>query len=117
MIEFGNSVFYIDLKALDRAITINKGNNNVVIDKETKNIFDGQGNLISTETFERIGQQNKEIDATKYDMLKTFIDFIMDDVDVSDDTLGSDRALEQANFSYKLIFNTLLNEGIIKEKE
>lgn len=117
MIEFGDSAFYIDLKAFDKAITINNQKNDVIIDSETKKIFDGEENLLTIETFERRAQQNKEIDATKYDMLKTFIEFIMDDTEISEDALGAERELQKANFSYKLIFNTLLHEGIIKEKQ
>ena len=117
MIEFGDSAFYIDLKALDKAITTQTPKSNVIVDKETKQVFDGEMNLLTTETFERIGQQNKEVDAVKYDMLKDFIQFIMDDEGVEDDALGAERALQQANFSYKLVFNTLLHEGIIKEKQ
>jgi hypothetical protein len=119
MIEFGDTAFYIDLKAFENAISVSKNQTEteIVLDKETKHIYSGDGELLTTETFQRTSPQNKEIDATKYDVLKSLLDFIIDDKDVNDDTLGTERAFRETTFSYRLVFNTLLHEGIIKERE
>jgi hypothetical protein len=119
MLEFGNSVFYIDLKAFDKAITlIDNTKNQVQTDTETKTVTNENGDIILTEHYERSTQQGKEIDATKYDLLKTFIEYIIDyDDEAADDALGLDRALSQMPLGYKIVYNTLLNENILIEKE
>lgn len=116
MIEFGNSVYYIDLKAFDKAITLIDGKDKSSIEKEIKTTKHQDGTTV-IENYERVVPKNKEIDGAKYDLLKTFIEYIIDSEEVSDDSLGADRALSEASFGYKVVFNTLYKEGIIKEKE
>ena len=121
MIEFGTSVYYLDLKALDKAITISDGNKSIT-ERESKRTttsgaISGNTPVVTTEEYERIAPRIKEIDPVKYDLLKTCIEYIIDSEEVSDDSLGADRALSEASFGYKLVFNTLYKEGIIKEKE
>jgi len=118
MLEFGDSVFYIDLKAFDKAITIIDGKNpeDLNVETETKTTLNEKGEVLMSEIFQRTSQRGKEIDATKYDLLKTFIEYIIDYEDESDDTLGADRALSQSPLGYKIVFNTLLKENILKEK-
>ena len=117
MLEFGDSIFYIDLKAFDKAITIIDGKSNTVTETEEKTTLDEKGKLKLSEKFSRTIPRGKEIDATKYDLLKTLIEYIIDYDENFDDTLGADRALSQTPFTFKLAFNTLYNEGIIKEKK
>lgn len=118
MLEFGNSVFYIDLKAFDKAVTVQDADKyQTPMDFEKKTILNEKNEVIVTEFYERKSQQGKEIDAVKYDLLKTFVEYIIDYADETDDALGADRALAQAPLGYKIVFNTLLKENIIKEKE
>lgn len=117
MLEFGDSIYYIDLKAFDKAITVTIGKNETTTDTEEKTTLDENGKITLVEKYARTTPKTKEIDAVKYELLKTFIEYIIDFDDVSDDTLGAERALNQTPFSYKLAFNTLYNEGIIKEKK
>jgi hypothetical protein len=118
MLEFGDSVFYIDLKAFEKAITIIDGTkDDVTVETEQKTTFNEKNEVVINEMFERTSPRGKEIDATKYDLLKTFIEYIIDYQDETDDTLGADRALAQMPFGYKLVFNTLKKENILKEKE
>ena len=119
MLEFGDSIFYIDLKAFDKAITIIDGKNpeDVTVETEQKTTLNEKGEIVISEVFERTTPRSKEIDATKYDLLKTFIEYVIDYEGESDDTLGADRALSQSPLGYKIVFNTLLKENIIKQKE
>ena len=114
MIEFGGSIYYIDIKAFDKAV-LSEINGKNLADTETKITYGPDGRIISTETYEKRSPR-KEIDISKYDLLKTFIEYIIDYNDVSDDALGVDRALQETPLGYKMVFNTLLKEGIIKEK-
>lgn len=116
MIEFGDSVYYIDLKAFDKAITLTDSKDKTSVDKECKTTINHDGTT-TTENYKRTTPRNKEVDGAKYDLLKTFIEYIIDSDEVSDDSLGADRALSEASFGYKVVFNTLFKEGIIREKE
>jgi hypothetical protein len=119
MLEFGDSVFYIDLKAFDKAITIIDGKNpdDVNAEIEQKTTLNEKNEIVMSEVFNRTSPRSKEVDATKYDLLKTFIEYIIDYEGESDDTLGADRALAQTPLGYKIVFNTLIKENILKEKE
>lgn len=117
MIEFGDSVYYLDLKAFDKAITLSDGNQKTTTEKEYKKTTTEDGSSTIIEEYEKTTPRSKEVDGTKYDLLKTCIEYIIDSEEVSDDSLGADRALSEASFGYKLVFNTLYKEGIIKEKE
>ena len=117
MLEFADSIYYLDLKALDKAITLSDGSKNKPnVEKEIKQTLNDNNEIIMTEIFEKTSSNSKEIDGAKYDMLKTFIEYLIDYRDESDDTLGVDRALNDTPLGYKIVFNTLLHEGIIKEK-
>jgi hypothetical protein len=116
MLEFGDSNYYIDINAFEKAIVIKKDANEVLVETEEKITLGMNNEVITTEKFTRSIPKVIEIDSTKYDLLKTFIDYIIDAEDVSDDTLGADRALAQTSFAYKLAFNTLEKENIIKTK-
>ena len=115
MLEFGDSAFYLDLKAFDSLISLTEKGGETV-DKETKETYNSDGKLIKTEKYTRTTQQGKEIDAAKYDVIKTFIEFIIDSTEEIDDSLGAERGLSKTSLAYKIVFNTLINEGIIKEK-
>lgn len=117
MLEFGDSVYYIDLNNLDKAITVNNGKDKITTETEKKIIYNSENEVIQRETFERSVPQVKEVDAIKYDLVKLFIEYIIDSTEEIDDSLGADRALQNTSLPYKLVFNTLVHEGIIKEKE
>jgi hypothetical protein len=116
MLEFGDSAYYIDLKAFDKAITLVRKSDDL-IETENKVTTNENGEIIKTEFFTKTTPKSKEIDGVKYDLLKTLIEYIIDSEEVPEDTLGADRALAQTSLGYKIMFNTLINEGIIKEKQ
>jgi hypothetical protein len=117
MLEFGDSIYYLDLKAFDKAITLSEyAKSKTPTEKELKQTLNEEGKVVVTEIYERTSQASKEVDGTKYELLKTLIEYIIDYTDESDDTLGADRALQSMPLGFKIVFNTLLKEGIIKEK-
>ncbi len=119
MLEFGNTVYTIDLDAFDRAITTGTATDNrpPVSDKEVKTTLNGSGDIQTVEVFERTFGKTKEVDSVKYDLLKTFIEYLMDFDEVTDDSLGVDRALNKTSLGFKVVFNTLIQEGILVEQE
>jgi hypothetical protein len=118
MIEFGGTVYYIDLGVLDKILTpTGVKPNDIIKTNEKKILKDGEGNITSIEEYEASSLRGKEIDAAKFEVIRTMIEVILAYEDESDASLGAERALEKTPLSYKLAFNTLYNYGIIKEKE
>lgn len=118
MLEFGDTIYYLDLDALDKTITPKgvKPNDKLSV-TETKSIYNAKGELIGIESQETTSLRGKEIDGAKYEVIRTMIEVVLDDEDDQDTSLGAERALDKTPLSYKVAFNTLLHYGILKEKE
>lgn len=117
MIEFGDDIYYIDIKALDAAITPDKNwDKEKITEVEKKTHLDSKGEILSVEVIERIYNKGKEIDGAKYETIRMCLEILIDYDEETDDTLGVDRVLEKTPLSYKLAFNTLVKEGILKIK-
>jgi hypothetical protein len=119
MIEFGGTIYYIDISAFDKVITpVGFKPTDTITSTETKITKDGSGDIITIEEFSTSSLRGKEIDAAKFEVIRTMLDVVLDyGDDESDTSLGSERALEKTPLSFKIAFNTLINYGIIKEKE
>jgi hypothetical protein len=118
MIEFGGIIYYIDIDALDKAITP-KGSKptDMVTLFEKKEVFGPDGVSNGVELNETKSVRGKEIDGPKYDVIRMMIEVLIDYDEETDTTMGVDRALGKTPLSVKLAFNTLYNYGILKEKE
>jgi hypothetical protein len=116
MIEFGGILYFIDVDALENTIKV-KGSDpkELMVDTTTTSHYDSTGLLTHSEVTKISTERGREIDATKYDLLRMCIEVLIDYNDDTDDTLGADRALEKTPLAYKLAFNTLLNYGILKD--
>jgi len=118
MIEFGGIIYYLDLDNFEKSISLNGSNpKEPVTVSEVKTIIDDKKKIVGTEKTETISERGREIDATKYDLIRLMIEVLIDNNEESDETLGVDRALEKTPLSYKIAFNTLYNCGVLKEKE
>jgi hypothetical protein len=118
MIDFGGTIYYIDINAFDKAITPSGYKpNDKIITEETKTYYDENGEVSGKESYETSTTRGKEIDLSKFEILKTMIEVLIDyDDEDSDTTLGVERALDKTPLAYKIAFNTLYNYGILKEK-
>jgi hypothetical protein len=118
MIEFGGLMYYIDIDALEKIISPELDPSKLV-ETHTKTYLDVNGNIHSVEVNESSTERVREVNAAKYDLVRTMIEVILDvvDSDEIDDTMGAERGLEKASFSFKIAFNTLYQYGILKEKE
>jgi transcription initiation factor IIE alpha subunit len=56
----------------------------------------------------------REVNAAKYDILRTMLDVVLDVTEEIDETLGAEMGLEKSSLSFKKL-NTLYEYGIIKE--
>jgi hypothetical protein len=118
MIEFGGVVYYLDLTAFEKALKITgEQTNDKIVVKEVIEHKDNTGTIIKTEIKETTNERGREIDATKYEVIRLMLEVLMEFNEETDETLGSERALDKAPLSHKLAFNTLYNYGILKEQE
>jgi len=118
MIEFGGIMYYIDIDALEKTISPALEPTKLV-ETHTKTYLDENGKIISVEVNETSTERVREVNAAKYDLIRTMIEVILDvtESDEIDDTMGAERGLEKASLSFKIAFNTLYEYEIIKEKE
>ena len=118
MIEFGGVMYYIDIEALDKAITpVGIKPTDKITLTENKVVKNESGTIIGTEEVVTTSMRGKEIDGAKYETLRMMLETLIDNDEEVDDGLGIDRAMAKTPLSYRLAFNTLLNYGILKEKE
>jgi hypothetical protein len=120
MIEFGGTIYYIDLDAYDNLVRkpITE-ENKYVVDTHRKTYLDDKQNITGVEINEQSTERVQELYGTKYDIIRIMIEVVLDsgDDDEMDDSMGSQLGLENGSFSFKIAFNTLHHYGIIKEKE
>lgn len=118
MLDFGGAYYYFDIQAFDKAVepTGQKPSDKITT-SDTKIFRGADGEIISTEEIisERI--RGKELDPAKYDIFKSMVDYILDYEHEGDSSLGAERALNESSLSFKIAFNTLYINGILKEKE
>jgi len=118
MIEFGGAIYFFDIDALENAIKIKEPvSSDRIVETTTTKHLDSEGKILNIEVTETNVERGREVDATKYDLLRMCFEVLIDYNEESDDTLGADRALERTPLAYKLAFNTLLNYGILKEMD
>jgi hypothetical protein len=117
MLEFGGTIYYLDLSAFDKTVEpFGNKPTDTLITNETKVTKDANGLITGIEELTHSHARGKELDPARFDIIKTMIDVVLDFEDDGDSSLGVDRALESAPLSFKLAFNTLYNYGILKEK-
>lgn len=118
MIAFGGVIYYFDIDALTKTISpADSKPTDKVTEIEHKVVKDNKNKLIGSETLETTMERGREIDGTKYDIIRLMIEVLIDYDEETDDTLGNERAFQKMPISYRLAFNTLYNYGILKEKE
>jgi uncharacterized membrane protein YjjP (DUF1212 family) len=118
MIEFGGIYYYIDFKAFETLLGVNE----ILNDEITKSIMttttrDSNGLITSIVDVVTKTPKSKEIDITKFELIRDLLDKVLNSEDEGDTALGGERALAENPLSYKIAFNTLYEYGIIKEKE
>lgn len=117
MIDFGGTIYVLDLDKLSEAVKLEGSDpNDEIIEKVIKTYLDDKGNVTGVEDLITSRARGIEYNSTKYDMLRTLIDIILDDTESEiDTTLGVDSYLDKQPLSFKIAFNTLLQYEIIKE--
>lgn len=115
MIAFGDKYYYLDLAAINKVVESKSKENKEDVEQTIHQ--DGAGNVIQSETVTIKRAKQREVDAIKYEMIRTCIDVIIDFDPEEDVKLGTERYFEKAPVSYKMAFNTLIREGILIETD
>lgn len=112
MVTIDKEYYYLDLECIHDFVFkgVNKGN----VD-ETEEIMDGNNNLIQTTVIRN--KSDAESRNIRYDMIKTMLEFMYNTgVESENGNIKYIQDMEDTSMGSKLIFNTLLNLEIIKNK-
>jgi hypothetical protein len=113
MLDFGGSVYYLNVNRFTELIKMDHPNGNVIIETTTKEIKDAQGITITSEVVTVKRERDMYIQQTMYELLREMIDIVLNETDELDEELGSERALDKMSISYKMAFNTLIYYKIL----
>ena len=116
MIDFGGITYYIDIDAFDDVVAL-KNNSEKIVTTHLRKTYNQFNEIIETREFITSTDRDRELNTARYEILRTMLEVIVDTGDDFDDSLGIDRALESSTLGFKLAFNTLLQYGILKQKE
>lgn len=113
MLDFGGSVYYLNVNKFTDLIKMDHPNGNEIIETTTKEIKDAQGITITSEVVTVKRERDMYIQQTMYELLREMIDIVLNETDEMDEELGSERALDKMSISYKIAFNTLIYYKIL----
>ena len=115
MIEFGGTYYHLNFEAMDKLLTYDdKLIAREISENEIKILFDKNNDKIGEEHTTKTYEKAKEIDTTRYDVLRMCLEVILNFNEAVDDELGSTRALKGTPLSFRVAFNTLLKYNILK---
>lgn len=117
-LEFGGSVYFIDLNAFDKLLTIDGLlDPKNVVETETTINYNDKDKVSEKTVTTRESEKNKEINIAAYETVRMLIEIVLtySEGEEVDDTLGAQRALQSSTLSFKIAFNTLLRYNIIRE--
>lgn len=115
-LEFAGIAYSLDFSAFDALLSVEiKPNDEKLTETETTVEYDMNMKSIGTTVVTREYQRGKEIDMSKYEMVRFMLEIVLGYNEEIDDSLGVQRALDGLPISYKIAFNTLIKYGILKE--
>lgn len=115
MIDIGGVILRFDLEAYSKLLLLKNGSDNKEVECETTVINDSDGNTTQETITKREFDKNREVDAIKYDLVKTCLEIILINNDELDDKLGLANSLASLPISFKIAYNTLIEYGILVE--
>ena len=118
MIDFGGTIYYIDIAAFDKQVEpVGQKATDIVTETNVNTTKNQQGEITLTEEHKSSHLRGKELDPARFHILTNMLEIIIDYDDEIDTSLGVERAFDSTSFAFRLAFNTLYNYGIIKEKQ
>ncbi len=109
MLTFGDSVYYIDFDNIDKLLTsdesLKAGKTTETIESTVK-IND---ELEKTKTTIKSTPKGREVDLTRYEIFKGFLEVLLMNMEEGEEILGTHTALKDASLGFKISFNTLIH--------
>lgn len=106
----GREKFYLDLEEITKFIKLEKKNDII------EDILN-ESNLDNEDFDDQITESNQMIDITRWELTKGLIDVLLSEGEsIIDEDMGIDHVSKSLSIPFRLAFNTLLNNKIIKKK-
>jgi hypothetical protein len=113
MLDFGGSIYHLDLEKFTELIRMEHPNGDYIVESVLKEIKDDKGKTITSELITTKKERELYIQQTMYELLREMIDIVLNETEEMDEELGSSRALDKSGISYKIAFNTLIHYNIL----
>lgn len=118
LIKIGNSSLIIDFNAMSDLIIEQPDCDNGTLGEDTETTtFYEKDSVTQTRVTTKKYDKGKEIDVSKYEILKTMIDIVLSYYDEVDDKLGVERIFKNMPIPVKIAFNTLLYYKVLRNIE
>ena len=115
-LKIGGKVMLIDMDAMSKIILIEPKTKERCDEESTKvETFDEKGELITYNITTNKYTEDRQIDTSRYDIIRTMLDILLSYEEVIDDTLGFARGIGNTPLNVKIAINTLLKYNILIE--
>lgn len=115
LLDIGGVEYVIDFEAMHTMLNSDKSlAYGEVTEVDVKEIYEGD-ECVGKEVYTKTFTKGREIDMTRYEMLRLLFEVVLTYNEDIDDSLGVERGLSKTTLPFKLSYNTLINYGIIKE--
>lgn len=115
-IRIGNKRLRIDLDAMTKVVSIDiSEEDKCKSESSTTQNYNGDGEIIGTTIITNTFTNERQVDTTRYETIRTMLDIILTYNEVIDDKLGLGRGLDSLPINIKIAINTLLRYGILTE--
>jgi hypothetical protein len=116
LLDFGGEYYYFDFKEIDNFLSTDKSYaSQVISEQEVSEMFNPKGESMGQEVITKSFPKGKEIDVSRFEIFRMFLEIVLTYDEVMDDALGANRLLTKSSLPFKLAFNTLMKEGILKQ--
>lgn len=115
-LEIGGLALLIDMDAMSDLIVI-EPKDKTKCEKESNKVeaYDEKGVLISTTVTTNTFTDERQIDASKYEVVRLMLDILLTYTEEIDSSLGFKRGMEKLPINIKLAINTLMKYNILIE--
>jgi hypothetical protein len=115
-LEIGGVAYSLDFDSFESLLSLDiTKENEEPVEIETTTEFDGTGNPVGSSIMTRQIRRGKEIDMSKYEVIKHMLEIVLGYNEELDDSLGIQRAFDKLPISFKIAFNTLVKYGVLNE--
>ena len=115
-IKIGGNILIIDIEEMSKFTLIEPENSDRCKSESTKvESYDKDGNLIGSTVTTSKYHEEKQLDSSKYEMVRGMLDILFSYDAEIDDSLGFTRGIGKLPINIKIAINTLIEYNILKE--